>query len=253
MLEICALASGSNGNCYYIGNEKEAILIDAGLHYNRLIERLEEAKLDKSKIKAIFISHEHTDHIIGIRGCTKKLGIPGIYSQHTYFKTLKRYQADLYAFFEAGKAYTIGDISVYPFKKSHDACDPHSFRLECNGINIGVFTDIGEVDETLEKEFKKCNAVFLESNYDKDMLWKGSYPVYIKKRVDSAEGHLSNEQALDLVKKHASVDLKTIFISHISYHNNTHEHILKAFSGLNGKYDIKLTSREGISNVIQVI
>jgi phosphoribosyl 1,2-cyclic phosphodiesterase len=252
MLEICALASGSNGNCYYIGNDNEAILIDAGIHYNRLIERLDEAKLDKSKIKAIFISHEHTDHVQGIRGCSKKLSIPGIFSQHTYFKSLKRYQPDLYAFFEEEKPYTIGGISVFPFKKQHDASDPYSFRVECNGKNIGVFTDIGEADKTLEQEFNKCQAVFLETNYDKDMLWNGGYPIYIKKRVDSSVGHLSNEQALELVKNHASPDLKTIFLSHISFSNNTHELVLKAFSCLNGKYDIKLTSRQGISEVIHI-
>jgi len=251
MLEICALASGSNGNCYYIGNEIEAILIDAGIHYKRLIERLEEAKLDKSKIKAIFISHEHTDHIQGIRGCSKKLNIPGIFSQHTFLKSPKRHQPDLYAFFENGKAYTIGNISVLPFKKNHDACDPYSFRVEYNGNSIGVLTDIGEADETLEKEFAKCKVVFLETNYDKEMLWKGSYPIHIKKRVDSARGHLSNDQALDLVKNYASADLKTIFLSHISFSNNTYEQVLKTFSCLNGKYDIKLTSRQGISDVLR--
>ncbi len=251
MLEICALASGSNGNSYYIGNEKEAILIDAGISYNMLVKRLEHASLDKSKIKAIFISHEHTDHIQGIRGCSKKLGIPGIFSQHTYLKSLKRHQPDLYAFFEHDVAYTIGGISVYPIKKQHDACDPYSFRIACNGNNIGVFTDIGEADETLQNEFKKCDTVFLEANYDKEMLWKGSYPINIKHRVDSSEGHLSNEQALELVQKHASAGLKTIFLSHISFSNNTHELALQTFSRLNGKYDIKLTSRHGISEVLR--
>jgi len=251
MLEICALASGSNGNSYYIGNEKEAILIDAGISYNMLVKRLEHANLDKSKIKAIFISHEHTDHIQGIRGCSRKLGIPGIFSQHTYLKSLNRHQPDLYAFFEHGIAYTIGELSVYPIKKQHDAHDPHSFRISCNGNNIGVFTDIGEADETLKLEFAKCDTVFLESNYDKDMLWKGSYPIKIKQRVDSSIGHLSNEQALELVQKHASENLKTIFISHISFSNNTHDLVLKTFSSLNGKYDIKLTSRHGISEVLR--
>jgi phosphoribosyl 1,2-cyclic phosphodiesterase len=252
MLEICALASGSNGNCYYIGNENEAILIDAGIYYKKLIERLEEARLDKSKIKAIFISHEHTDHIQGIRGCSKKLSVPGIFSQQTYFKVFKRHQPDLYKFFEEGKPYTFGNIAVYPFKKHHDAYDPYSFRVECEGKNIGVFTDIGEVDDALKQEFNKCNVVFLESNYDKEMLWNGSYPFYIKQRVDSAKGHLSNEQALELIKNHASAGLKTILLSHISFNNNTHEHIIKTFSCLNGQYDIKICSRQGISEVIRL-
>lgn len=251
MLEICALASGSNGNSYYIGNENEAILIDAGIHYRKLVERLEDTGLDKSKIKAIFISHEHTDHIQGIKGCSKKLSIPGIFSQHTYLKSSKRHQPDLYAFFEEGKPYTIGNIDVYPFKKPHDACDPYSFRIKCNGKNIGVFTDIGEVDKTLQTEFAKCHIVFLEANYDKELLWKGGYPIYIKQRVDSAIGHLSNDQALELIQKHASPELETIFISHISFNNNTPEKVLETLSCLNGKYTIKLTSRHGASEVLR--
>jgi phosphoribosyl 1,2-cyclic phosphodiesterase len=250
MLEICALASGSNGNCYYIGNDTDAVLIDAGIYYKRLIERLEEANLDKSKIKAIFISHEHADHIQGIRVCSKKLNIPGIFSKHTYFTIPKRHQPDLYAFFETGITYNIGNISIYPFKKQHDASDPHSFRVECEGKNIGIYTDIGESDEILEKELSKCDVLFLESNYDRDMLWNGSYPFYIKQRVDSSKGHLSNDQALKLIENHASPGLKTIFLSHISYNNNTHEKVLNTFSELKGKYEIKLTSRQGISEVL---
>lgn len=252
MVEICALASGSNGNSYYIGNENDAILIDAGIYYKRLLERLDDAQLDKSKIRAIFISHEHTDHIQGIRACSNKLGVPGIFSQHTFNKSRKRHQPDSFAFFEHFKAYTIGDISVYPFKKNHDASDPFSFRVECNGKNIGVFTDIGEADETLQKEFNKCDAVFLESNYDKEMLWNGSYPVYIKQRVDSTIGHLSNKQALELTQNFASDKLKYIFLSHISDVNNTYELALQTFSVLNGQYQVKLTSRQGISEVVRL-
>jgi len=252
MVEICALASGSNGNSYYIGNEKEAVLIDAGIFYKRLNERLEAANLDKAKIKAIFISHEHADHIQGVRVTTKKLGIPAIFTKQTYQNARRRHRPDLYSFFELGITYSFGNISVYPFKKMHDAKDPCSFRVELEGKNIGIFTDIGEVDETLQQEFNKCDAVFLEANYDKEMLWNGSYPYYIKQRVDSNVGHLSNEQALELTQKYASADLKHIFLSHISDSNNTYDLVLKSFSGLNGKYNVKLTSRETISEVVRL-
>lgn len=252
MVQICSLASGSNGNCYYIGNEKDAILIDAGIHYNQLLVRLKEAGLGKDKIKAIFISHEHSDHIQGMRIICKKLNAPGIISKRTFFKIADRWKPDSYSFFTPGHVYKIGDISIHPFIKKHDAVEPCSFRVELEGKSIGVLTDIGEPDETLQQEFSKCDAVFLESNYDKDMLWNGHYPYILKRRVDSDLGHLSNAQALDLTKQFASPQLKTIFLSHISASNNTIELAMKNFSVLNGRFDIKLASRYGISELVNL-
>ncbi len=136
--------------------------------------------------------------------------------------------------------------------KNHDAIEPCSFRVEIGGKHIGVFTDIGEVDDTLIQEFKKCDAVFLETNYDKDMLWNGHYPYYIKQRVDSERGHLSNKQSLGLVQEHASSNLKYIFLSHISDSNNTYDLALETFAVLNGKYKVMLTSRESISDVVKL-
>ena len=173
MIEICALASGSNGNSYYIGNERDAILVDAGIYYKRLSERLTEAGLDKSKIKAIFISHEHADHIQGVRVTSKKLEIPAIFTKLTIQNAQRRHRPDLFSYFEPGIEYNFGNFSVYPFIKKHDAIEPCSFRIETEGKNIGVFTDIGEVDDTFIAEFQKCDAVFLETNYDKEMLWNG--------------------------------------------------------------------------------
>jgi phosphoribosyl 1,2-cyclic phosphodiesterase len=252
MVEVCALASGSNGNSYYIGNEKEAVLIDAGIFYKRLNERLTEANLEKSKIKAIFISHEHADHVQGVRVTTKKLEIPAIFSRLTFQNARRRHRPDLFSYFEPGVEYKFGNISVFPFLKKHDAIEPCSFRVETGGTNIGVFTDIGQIDDTLINEFQKCDAVFLETNYDKEMLWNGQYPYYIKQRVDSDRGHLSNEQALELVQKYATPKLKHIFLSHISDCNNTYNLAKEVFSVLNGKYNILLTSREGISEIIRL-
>ena len=251
MVEICALASGSNGNSYYIGNETEAILIDAGIYYKRLKERLADAGLSKSKIKAIFISHEHTDHIQGVRVTTKKLEVPAIFSRLTLQHAQRKHRPDLFAYFEPGVVYKFGNISVFPFLKNHDAIEPCSFRVEIGGKHIGVFTDIGAADDTFIAEFAKCDAVFLETNYDKDMLWNGHYPYYIKQRVDSDRGHLSNEQALELVQKHASPNLEYIFLSHISDSNNTYDLAKEAFAPLNDKHKVLLTSREGISEIVK--
>ncbi len=252
MTEICALASGSNGNCYYIGNENEAVLIDIGIYYKRLIERLNKTGLDKNKIKAIFISHEHTDHIQGARSASNKLGIPVYYTKKTYNKSYNKNKAQNFIFFEPDTPYIIGNIKIYPFRKNHDAADPCSFRIEINNKNIGVMTDIGEVDEILQTELSKCDAVFLESNYDEDMLQNGLYPYHLKQRVSSAKGHLSNLQSLKLIENYASPNLKTIFLSHISAVNNTHEIVKNTFKHLSEKYNIILTSRQKATNIIKI-
>jgi phosphoribosyl 1,2-cyclic phosphodiesterase len=252
MLEICALASGSNGNCYYIGNDTDAVLIDGGIYYKRLIERLEEANLDKSKIKAVFISHEHADHVQGVKAICKKLNITAYFSYKTFNNLPRNHHPAYVKYFEAGEIITVGEISILAFNKKHDAADPCSFRVECEGTQIAVLTDIGIADEQVQQEFGQCQVAFLEANYDKDMLWNGTYPIYIKKRVDSEIGHLSNIQALELVKNHASPHLKYIFLSHISKENNTVELALQTFSDFNGKYVILPTSRDGISEVIRL-
>jgi phosphoribosyl 1,2-cyclic phosphodiesterase len=251
MTEICALASGSNGNSYYIGNENEAVLIDVGIYYKLLIDRMEKAGLYKSKIKAAFISHEHTDHIQGARVASKKLGIPIFYTKSTYNKCYDRNKADNFAFFKPHMEYSIGNIRVFPFLKHHDASEPCSFRIEHEGINVGVMTDIGTADECLQTEFSKCDVVFLETNYDEEMLFKGIYPYYLKQRVMSDTGHLSNVQARALVENHASDKLKNIFLSHISAVNNSIEIIDQTFAKLSEKYQIKYAPRHKHSEVLR--
>ncbi len=253
MIEVCALASGSNGNCYYIGNETGAVLIDIGIYYKKLIERINEAGIDKNKIKAAIISHEHTDHVQGARTTSHKLGIPVYYTKKTYHKCYDKNKALNYKFFEAGTSFNIEDFKIYPFSKQHDAIDPCSFRIEIENKNIGVMTDIGTADEELIKEFSLCNTVFLESNYDDEMLKTGMYPYHLKQRVGSSDGHMSNIQTVNLIEKHASPDLNTIFLSHISAANNTHEIVKKEFAGFKGKYDIKLTSRNAVSELHTII
>ncbi len=252
MTEICALASGSNGNCYYIGNESEAVLVDIGIYYRRLIERLDETGLDKDKIKAIFISHEHTDHIQGARVTSKKLGIPVFYTKKTYHKCYDKNKTDNFGFFECGTPYTLGSIKVHSFKKSHDAAEPCSFRIETEDGNIGVMTDIGTVDETLQIEFSKCDAVFLETNYDEEMLITGLYPYHLKQRVSSDKGHLSNIQAKKLIENFASGKLRILFLSHISAVNNTRNIVKDTFMPLSEKYKVIITSRQRASEVIKI-
>ncbi len=252
MIEVCALASGSNGNCYYIGNETEAILVDAGISRRQILDRMKDKKLNPDKVKAVFISHEHSDHYRGAKVLSKKLKIPVYLTEVTHDKSYYTMRPTNVITFRPGQIIKIGDFSVHSFLKQHDAIEPVSFRIEYEDKNIGVFTDIGTACDNVKAHLNKCDFLFLESNYDVEMLQTGKYPYYLKQRVAGDYGHLSNEQARILIEEHAGDNLKTIYLSHISEDNNRGEIALDAFKDLNEKYSIKLTSRYAPCDVEQV-
>lgn len=247
MVEICALASGSNGNCYYVGNEKDAVLIDAGLSAKQILIRIQEAGLQSSKIRAIFISHEHSDHVRGVRVLSNKLGIPAWFSQGTLNAVPENERPDQCSVFTPDKSFSISSFIIHPFLKNHDAAEPCSFRIEHDDWQIGVFTDIGEPCERVKHHLKKCHAVFLETNYDEKMLWDGPYPYLLKRRVASPVGHLSNDQAFELVRDHAGPELVHVFLSHLSGENNRPELAEEKFKSLTDRFNVCLTSRSTFS------
>jgi len=243
MIELCALASGSNGNCYYIGNHQEAVLIDAGISARRILARMQQQQLDPGRIRAIFISHEHTDHTRGARVLSKKLNIPVYLTQKTFAAMYATHKPASPRFFMPGGEVTTGSFIIHPFIKSHDAVEPCSFRIEYGGFHVGVFTDIGIVSELVTIHLNHCHAVFLETNYDEKMLWEGTYPWPLKKRIASDQGHLSNDQAFDLLASQTGSNLQMVFLSHLSAANNTPEKAIGRFSSLESRYRIRLTSR----------
>ncbi|NOQ23817.1 MAG: MBL fold metallo-hydrolase [Bacteroidales bacterium] len=252
MVQICALASGSNGNCYYIGNEEEAILVDIGISNAQLIKRLNEADLSLSKIKALFVTHEHTDHIKGMRVVTNKHNIKAYATEKTWEQSRMDFRSTRVNTFTPGDTISVGSIKIHSFSKKHDAIDPVSFRVEIDGISVAVLTDLGVANEEITEHLKLCDAAFLESNYEPQILETGRYPVFLKRRVASDTGHLSNNQAFELVKSLNGSPLKTIFLSHISKDNNDLEIAMETFKSLQEKICIELTSRETISRVVEI-
>ncbi len=243
MIEICALASGSNGNCYYVGNKEEAVLIDAGLSFKQILKRMEAKALDPKKIRAVFITHEHGDHVRGVRVLGKKLDIPVYMTNGTYAASFRTWKPVSYIAIENNIPVEMGLFKVYPIPKNHDAAEPTSFRIEYNGYSVGVFTDIGSPCDNVKHHLKQCQALFLETNYDPQLLKEGSYPYYLKARIDSAVGHLSNIQAFELLKEHAHPDLQCVFLSHLSAENNRPELAYNQFKSLEDKFLVKLTDR----------
>lgn len=242
-LYITSLNSGSNGNCYYIGNNTEAVLIDAGISCRETEKRMKRLGLSMSTLKAIFVSHEHADHINGIRVLSKKYQLPVYITANTLRSAGKILEKDMIRHFTASQAVNIGKLSIRAFPKFHDAIDPHSFMISSNGINIGVLTDIGNCCDHVIKYFRECHAAFLEANYCENMLMNGNYPYVLKKRISSDKGHLSNDQALELFTKYRSVQLSHLILSHLSKNNNSPDLVDQLFRQQAGSTRIIVASR----------
>lgn len=241
---VCSLNSGSNGNCYYLENQEDAILVDAGLSCRETVKRLKRLRLSIRKVKAVFVSHEHGDHIHGISTLSKKYRLPVYITPATLQNSRVAIDPDLVCTLRPHDPITVGRLSVTAFPKLHDACDPHSFIVECDGVRVGVFTDIGTPCEQVVRHFRECHAAFLEANYDVDMLDRGRYPVHLKNRIRGGKGHMSNEQALELFATHRPPYMSHLFLSHLSRDNNSPKLVKNIFTRIAAGTEIVVASRE---------
>jgi phosphoribosyl 1,2-cyclic phosphodiesterase len=247
-----SLNSGSNGNCYYIGTGEEGILVDVGISCRETERRMKQTGLSFGMVKAIFITHEHSDHIRGLEVISRKYQLPVYITQPTLVNGRLALDPGLVRNFSPYEAIRIGALTVTPFPKFHDAADPHSFTVSCAGINIGIFTDIGVPCEHLIGQFRLCHAAFLESNYDEDMLEKGRYPIHLKRRIRGGQGHLSNSQALELFMTHRPSHMSHLFLSHLSQDNNRPELVLELFNRYADGIEIVVASRYEPSAVYSI-
>jgi phosphoribosyl 1,2-cyclic phosphodiesterase len=251
-LFIASLNSGSSGNCYYVGNETEAVLVDAGISCREIEKRMKNLDLKMEKVKCVFISHEHTDHIRGIDRLARKFNLPVYITPATQNNTRLAFKRLQVMTFKADEVIAIGSLNVVPFVKKHDAADPYSFVIEYNGITVGVITDIGIACKDVIRYFKLCHACFLESNYDEQMLESGSYPLRLKDRIRNGHGHLSNRQALELFIKHRPPFMSHLFLSHLSQNNNHPDIVEKLFLEHAQHTSIRIASRHKETDVYRI-
>jgi phosphoribosyl 1,2-cyclic phosphodiesterase len=248
-LYFTSINSGSNGNCYYVGNDQEAILVDVGLTCKEVERRMARLNLPIDKVKAIFISHEHSDHIKGLSVFARKYRLPVYISTSTLKSSKLLLDETAVRPIQHLEPVMIGGLKIAPFSKFHDAADPYSFTIEYNNVRVGVFTDIGAVCERLIDQFKTCHAVFLEANYDTEMMENGRYPYFLKRRIMGGHGHLSNKQALELFLNHKSEYLSHLLLSHLSKDNNDPELVEQLFKTVCGDTFVKVASRYEESEV----
>jgi Metal-dependent hydrolases of the beta-lactamase superfamily I len=251
-LFIASLNSGSNGNCYYISNDDEAVLIDAGISCKETEKRLKRLGLSIRKVKAIFISHEHGDHIHGVGVLSRKHKLPVYITPRTRQLSNIELKEEYTHSFVAYQPVTIGALTITAFPKFHDASDPHSFIIQNRDVTVGVFTDIGTPCEHLIQHFKKCHAAFLESNYDEVMLNNGSYPYPLKERIRGTHGHLSNAQALQLFLEHRPPFMSHLLLSHLSRDNNAPKLVKALFEQHAEGTEIIIASRQKESKLYHI-
>ena len=243
-LFVASLNSGSNGNCYYIGNQEEAVLIDGGISCREIEKRMKRLGLSIKLVKGVVVSHEHGDHIHGVATLAKKHKLPIYITPETLRNGNIVIKEDRIFTFRANEPFRFGKLTVTAFPKFHDAFDPHSFMVSSDTVNIGIFTDIGIPCENVIHHFKQCHAAFLEANYDESMLEHGGYPRALKNRISSDTGHLSNKQAMQLFTTHRPGFMTHLFLSHLSKHNNTPKIVKEMFYPVAGSTQIIIAPRD---------
>ncbi len=224
MIKFSMLASGSNGNACYVETRQARILIDAGLSALEIQRRLAQIGVACSSLDALVITHEHSDHIRGAGPLARRYGLP-VYLNRGTFKSGSRWLGGLPRMREmrTGCPLRITDLNIETFTKCHDAADPVGMILSLDGIKIGMVTDLGRSTRMIEDRLKGCQGLILEFNHDLNMLEEGPYPRFLKQRIKSRDGHLSNEQAGDLLGAVCHADLKQVVLAHLSEKNNRPE------------------------------
>jgi phosphoribosyl 1,2-cyclic phosphodiesterase len=251
-LFIASLNSGSNGNCYYIANGDTAVLIDAGISCKETEKRMKRLGLSLKKVKAIFITHEHTDHIFGVERLSKKYQLPVYITPATVLHGKLKIEEHLVRSFQKDEHIQVDELVVIPFAKIHDAIDAHSCVVTDHDVRVGVFTDIGLADENLINHFAQCHAAFLESNYDEHMLENGSYPWPLKNRIRGGRGHLSNKQALQIFLNHRPTFMSHLFLAHLSRQNNTPKKAKELFDAVAEHTKIIVAPRDKPTALYQI-
>ena len=224
-MRLCSIASGSSGNCIYVGSDNTHLLVDTGISKKRIEEGLQSLDVKGEELDGILITHEHVDHIQGLGVFCRKYQIP-IYATPGTLEGIKNYKSlgkmpeGLYREISTDVDFKIGDIDIKPFKISHDSNEPSGYRMEHSGKSVAVATDLGNYDSYIVDKLQKLDAILLESNHDLHMLEVGPYPYALKKRVMSNKGHLSNELSGRLLCDILHDDLKSVVLGHLSKENN---------------------------------
>ena len=222
-MKFCSLYSGSSGNSLFVSSNSTKVLIDAGLSGKRIQSALDIIAEDPQKIAGIMVTHEHSDHIHGVGVLSRRFDLPVYANQKTWeamMKDLGKIAEHNVKIFDFEKPFIIQDLHIEAFKTSHDAADSAGFVISDGKKRLGIATDSGIITPEMRSALCGCDLVVLESNHDVSMLEAGSYPFYLKQRIKSDFGHLSNETAGDLALALVEKGTRRLVLAHLSQENN---------------------------------
>lgn len=220
-----SLSSGSSGNCYYLGTDEHAILIDAGIPVKQIKGYLKDVGIQFEKIMAVFVTHDHADHIKALGNLGERCAIPVYATRGTHEGINNNYcmtekLSSSVRYIEKEVPLKFHDFVITPFEVPHDGTDNVGYRIEVDGKVFCFVTDLGHITETVSKYILQANYLIVEANYDEDMLRMGKYPQFLKERITSPKGHLSNKTTAKFLARNIHPGLKNIWLCHLSGENN---------------------------------
>jgi len=258
-MRLCVLASGSKGNCIYVGSRNTSILIDAGISGKATVERLNMVGIDPQTVKAICLTHEHDDHKSAVGILHRKLGVE-LYANDGTVEAVsnhKKYAGLPWNIFSTGQTFQIGDLELLPFRVPHDSYDPVGFVISNGTFRVGVVTDMGIVTDQIRDRLRNCSALVIEANHDEELLKASDRPWALKQRIAGRQGHLSNSSAGELVAEVAGNKLRTVLLAHLSSDCNVPDLALRTVQAILHRagrqdIDVQLTYAERPSSMIVV-
>ena len=258
MVKFISLSSGSNGNCYYLGDDKTAFLIDAGIGPRTIKKRLLEHNIPMESIRFVLVTHDHIDHIKSLGVLADRVNLP-IYATEKLHRSLSTH------FCTRGKlggcarktildqAFEYDGVKITPFEVPHDATETVGYHIDFKGVKFTFITDAGDITENVIRYSSMANVLIIESNYDLDMLLGGGYTPELKLRITKGNGHLSNEQCASVIKRVYHKEMQSIFLCHLSENNNTpvlaHKAISKALRAIGATAELVCLPRRMSSDV----
>ncbi|MFU8780211.1 MAG: MBL fold metallo-hydrolase [Kiritimatiellia bacterium] len=217
-LEVCVLASGSSGNCIYVGNDETRILIDAGISCRVICSRLADIGVPPESIQALCVTHEHTDHHSGVAVLYRKLGL-SLFGNAGTVEALSRSAKHCglpWNVFTTGQSFRIGNLVVDPFRIPHDSYEPVAFVVSDENCRVGICTDLGVATDLVCARLRECDVLIIETNHDEDLVLASARPWSLKQRIIGNKGHLSNRRAAELLCEIASDRLQAVYLAHLS-------------------------------------
>ena len=249
-LNFCSLSSGSSGNCYYVGNEFHGLLIDVGISATSIRKFLKSINVPIETIMGIMITHNHTDHIKGLEVLTRRHNIPVFTTYKVWKSILSPYvniSRDCIREIQIQQKFHLAGFDIEAFPVFHDAPETVGFHISGDEKKITIVTDLGHICQTAASYIKSANLLVIESNYDEEMLINGSYPHFLKARIQSDNGHLGNRQTSSFLADILNDNLTHICLAHLSKNNNTPEKALHTLQQVFAEKGITINSKPRIS------